>query len=219
VNFCRSILRSTALLIVAAFSAEALIVKPNVAPAVTSTIANYDQLLETTRVIDLTGFFKDPDASAAAQLVTPKGTMNFTLDGDTTPITVANFLNYVNSGRYFKVDSADGATVSTFFHRSIINFVIQGGGFVDTITSSSSATPASRPISVSGSRSSANVADGRSVREIFRRKRPYMPTSLFSLFVSVSSNFAASKRRHFHRGSHSSHKLQRTPRTVSPGRE
>ena len=71
VNFFRSILRPAALLIVAAFSAQALIMKPNVAPVVTNTIANYDQLLETTRVIDLTGFFKDPDASAAAKLVTP----------------------------------------------------------------------------------------------------------------------------------------------------
>ncbi|MGZ5023029.1 MAG: hypothetical protein ACXWAX_10615, partial [Chthoniobacterales bacterium] len=86
----RSTLRPVALLIAAAFSAQALIVKPNVAPVVTNTIGNYDQLLETTRVIDLTGFFKDPDASAAVQLITPLGTMNLTLDGETAPITVAN---------------------------------------------------------------------------------------------------------------------------------
>ncbi|MFN4243956.1 MAG: peptidylprolyl isomerase [Tepidisphaerales bacterium] len=36
-----------------------------------------------------------------------------------TPVTVANFLNYVNSGRY------DG----TFFHRSVPGFVVQGGGY------------------------------------------------------------------------------------------
>jgi len=37
-----------------------------------------------------------------------------------TPLTAANFLSYVNSGRYD----------STFFHRSVSNFVVQGGGFV-----------------------------------------------------------------------------------------
>lgn len=36
-----------------------------------------------------------------------------------TPITAANFLSYVN----------DGAYDQTIFHRSINNFVIQGGGF------------------------------------------------------------------------------------------
>lgn len=36
-----------------------------------------------------------------------------------TPLTVANFLNYVNSGRYD----------STFFHRSVPGFVVQGGGY------------------------------------------------------------------------------------------
>ena len=45
------------------------------------------------------------------------------------PITVANFLNYVNSGRYFTDDSVINATVSLFFHRAVTNFVIQSGGF------------------------------------------------------------------------------------------
>ena len=38
---------------------------------------------------------------------------------DETPLTVANFLNYVNDGDY----------VDSFIHRSVDNFVIQGGGF------------------------------------------------------------------------------------------
>ncbi|MGZ4985631.1 MAG: peptidylprolyl isomerase [Chthoniobacterales bacterium] len=136
----RSTLRPVALLIAAAFSAQALIVKPNVAPVVTNTIGNYDQLLETTRVIDLTGFFKDPDASAAVQLITPLGTMNLTLDGETAPITVANLLNYLNSGRYFKADPNNGGQIaSLFFHRSaLLNgapFVLQTGGWLGTIQS------------------------------------------------------------------------------------
>ena len=38
---------------------------------------------------------------------------------DTAPLTVANFLQYVNDGDY----------VDSFIHRSVDNFVVQGGGF------------------------------------------------------------------------------------------
>ncbi|MGE3775760.1 MAG: Ig-like domain-containing protein, partial [Pirellulaceae bacterium] len=41
---------------------------------------------------------------------------------DRTPITVANFLNYVNDGDYN----------DSFFHRFLPNFVLQGGGFKTT---------------------------------------------------------------------------------------
>lgn len=46
---------------------------------------------------------------------------NFTVELDDTraPLTVANFLQYVNDGHY----------VGTVFHRVIANFVIQGGGY------------------------------------------------------------------------------------------
>lgn len=37
----------------------------------------------------------------------------------TTPLSVANFLQYLNAGRY----------TNTIFHRSVANFVVQGGGF------------------------------------------------------------------------------------------
>lgn len=47
------------------------------------------------------------------------GTIGIELFDDTRPITVANFLNYVSSGRY------DG----TFAHRLIPGFVLQGGGY------------------------------------------------------------------------------------------
>jgi cyclophilin family peptidyl-prolyl cis-trans isomerase len=47
------------------------------------------------------------------------GELCLKLDRDDAPKTVANFLNYVNSGRY------DG----TIIHRSVANFVLQGGGF------------------------------------------------------------------------------------------
>ena len=106
--------------------------KPNVAPTATQ-VANYQQYVGTTRSLDLTTAFRDPDASAAVRVETVLGTMNFTLDGETTPVTVANFLNYVDSGRYYLTDPTNGERASLFFHRSIPGFVIQSGGFIGTV--------------------------------------------------------------------------------------
>lgn len=47
------------------------------------------------------------------------GVLDINLYDETTPLTVANFLEYVESGRYD----------NTIIHRSIEGFVIQGGGF------------------------------------------------------------------------------------------
>jgi len=52
-------------------------------------------------------------------LETSKGNIEITLDPGHSPVTVANFLTYVNEGYY------DGLV----FHRVIKGFMIQGGGF------------------------------------------------------------------------------------------
>ncbi|HCK76068.1 MAG TPA: cyclophilin [Gammaproteobacteria bacterium] len=52
------------------------------------------------------------------EMTTSKGMITLELDAEHAPVTVANFLEYVNSGHY------DG----TIFHRVIPGFVIQGGG-------------------------------------------------------------------------------------------
>lgn len=52
-------------------------------------------------------------------LETSHGLITIELNQQKAPITVANFLSYVNSGHY------DG----TIFHRVIPGFMIQGGGF------------------------------------------------------------------------------------------
>ena len=60
--------------------------------------------------------------SAAATVVLVKTSLgNFEVDlfDKTTPVTVTNFLTYVNAGSYN----------NTVFHRSVTNFVVQGGGF------------------------------------------------------------------------------------------
>lgn len=53
------------------------------------------------------------------KLHTNFGEITLELDAEKAPITVANFLKYVDNGFY------DG----TIFHRVINNFMIQGGGF------------------------------------------------------------------------------------------
>lgn len=52
------------------------------------------------------------------ELTTSAGTITLALDDAKAPLTVANFLAYVNKGHY------DG----TVFHRVIKNFMVQGGG-------------------------------------------------------------------------------------------
>ena len=53
------------------------------------------------------------------KLITNFGEITLELDAEKAPITVANFLEYVNSGFYN----------NTIFHRVIDGFMIQGGGF------------------------------------------------------------------------------------------
>ncbi len=53
------------------------------------------------------------------KLHTNYGTMTIKLDAEKAPVTVQNFLDYVNSGFYS----------GTIFHRVIDNFMVQGGGF------------------------------------------------------------------------------------------
>ena len=53
------------------------------------------------------------------KMTTSQGDLRIELDDAKAPISVANFLSYVNKGFY------DG----TIFHRVIRNFMVQGGGF------------------------------------------------------------------------------------------
>jgi len=110
----------------------------NVAPVVTTPIAAFTEYAGApARSIDLTAVFSDPDASNAVQmsvlLPSSTGIFNIALDGQHKPITVGNFLSYVNSGRYFMTDPTTHGLASSFIHRSVSNFVVQGGGFVGTV--------------------------------------------------------------------------------------
>lgn len=62
---------------------------------------------------------------------TPQGNIEIELLTEDAPNTVANFLRYIDSGKYTK----------SFVHRSIPGFVIQGGGFTFNGTNPSGIVP------------------------------------------------------------------------------
>jgi len=53
------------------------------------------------------------------KLHTNHGVISLELDSEKAPLTVKNFIDYVNSGHY----------ANTIFHRVIDGFMVQGGGF------------------------------------------------------------------------------------------
>jgi peptidyl-prolyl cis-trans isomerase B (cyclophilin B) len=65
------------------------------------------------------------------KLHTNHGIITIQLDAAKAPQTVANFLDYVNSGAYS----------NTIFHRVIPNFMIQGGGFEPGMKQKATKTP------------------------------------------------------------------------------
>lgn len=64
-------------------------------------------------------------------MTTSKGDIKIELFKDKAPVTVENFLSYVNEGFYN----------GTIFHRVIPNFMIQGGGFTPDFTQKSTKPP------------------------------------------------------------------------------
>lgn len=64
-------------------------------------------------------FIAAPSLATIVVFETSQGDIEVNLFDTTTPVTVANFLTYVNDSSYN----------TTVIHRSIPNFVVQGGGF------------------------------------------------------------------------------------------
>jgi len=61
----------------------------------------------------------EPEGNPSVIIKTSEGNITLLLHADKAPVTVENFLGYVDSGFY----------AGTIFHRVIPNFMIQGGGF------------------------------------------------------------------------------------------
>jgi len=73
----------------------------------------------------------DTANSNTVKLVTSAGDITIKLYPEKAPVTVANFLNYVDSGFYN----------GTIFHRVINKFMIQGGGFSTDMAQKESGDP------------------------------------------------------------------------------
>lgn len=100
---------------------------------------------------------------------TSMGTIEVRLDPLRAPLTVANFLNYVNDGFYN----------GTIFHRVIDGFMIQGGGFTPDMQQKKTRAPV-----VNEARgTSSNV---RGTIAMARTSDPHSATSQF--FINTANN-------------------------------
>jgi cyclophilin family peptidyl-prolyl cis-trans isomerase len=100
---------------------------------------------------------------------TSLGAVTIELDGDKAPVTVANFLGYVDDKFY------DG----TVFHRVIPDFMIQGGGFAVGMRQ--------KPTKASIKNESTNgLANKRGTLAMARTNNPDSATAQF--FINVKDN-------------------------------
>lgn len=102
-------------------------------------------------------------------LQTSMGTVVVQLDPAKAPLSVANFLQYVNDGHYN----------GTVFHRIIPNFMVQGGGF----TTDNRQKPTRAPIAIESNNGLKNT---RGTIAMARTMDPNSATAQF--FINVVDN-------------------------------
>ena len=120
---------------------------------------------------------KKPGKSAPAKeatviMSTSLGEIHIELDPKSAPLTVENFLKYVDSKHY------DG----TIFHRIIGNFMVQGGGFKET-DGSFKKQPTNPPIKNESAKTPSNK---RGTIAMARTSEPNSATAQF--FINVVDN-------------------------------
>ena len=109
------------------------------------------------------------DEPVQVRFITNQGDIELTLDPVNAPITVANFLNYVDQGFY------DGL----IFHRVIPNFMIQAGGFDVNLQRKETAAPIANE-------STNGLSNTRGTIAMARTNDPDSATSQF--FINVANN-------------------------------
>ena len=97
------------------------------------------------------------------------GDMTLELDADKAPATVANFVEYAQSGHY------DG----TIFHRVINNFMVQGGGFDTDMRQKGTNAPIQNE-------ANNDLKNDRGTIAMARTMDPHSATAQF--FINVSDN-------------------------------
>lgn len=108
-------------------------------------------------------------AEPLVRLETSAGDITLRLLPDKSPLTVANFLAYVDAGHY------DG----TVFHRVIPNFMVQGGGFTPELVEK----PVGEPVANESSNKLHNI---RGTVAMARTSDPDSATAQF--FINQRSN-------------------------------
>lgn len=110
-----------------------------------------------------------PAESPRVELDTSMGKIELRLTPERAPVTVRNFIDYVNAGHY------DG----TIFHRVIAGFMIQGGGF----TADMRQKPTRDPIVLEAR---GGLPNDRYTVAMARTSYPHSATSQF--FINVNDN-------------------------------
>lgn len=105
----------------------------------------------------------------SVKMITSMGEIVITLDADTAPKTVENFLTYVDTGFY------DG----TIFHRVIKDFMIQGGG----LDADMNKKPTGEPIE---NEAENGLKNRRGTIAMARTGDPHSATSQF--FINLKDN-------------------------------
>lgn len=103
------------------------------------------------------------------KLVTSLGDITLELYADKAPITVKNFLEYVDSGHYN----------GSIFHRVIDGFMIQGGGLDETLNEKATRAPIALE-------ANAGLSHRRGTIAMARRADPHSATAQF--FINVVDN-------------------------------
>ena len=109
--------------------------------------------------------------SPQVQVVTSMGNFIIELNPERAPLTVANFLAYVDQGHYS----------NTLIHRAVANFVIQGGGF------NTDYTPKAAPAKVPNE-SGNGLSNVRGTVGLARTADPHGGNAQF--YVNVNDNAA-----------------------------
>ncbi|ROS04757.1 peptidyl-prolyl cis-trans isomerase A (cyclophilin A)/peptidyl-prolyl cis-trans isomerase B (cyclophilin B) [Sinobacterium caligoides] len=106
---------------------------------------------------------------------TNKGDITVELYADKAPITVKNFLGYVDSGYYS----------GTIFHRVIPNFMIQGGGLTEQMKEKATLAPIKNE-------ADNGLYNERGTLSMARTSDPDSATSQF--FINIRNNLSLDKR-------------------------
>lgn len=100
---------------------------------------------------------------------TNHGVITLELDNDKTPITVENFLRYVDSGHY----------ENTLFHRVIDGFMIQGGGYSSGMKEKSTLAPI---------QNEAALGSGNEAYTIAMARTSDVHSATAQFFINVANN-------------------------------